>query len=119
MAVRFSDEERQRYLDAFEASGRNYAEAARKLGVARSTMQYHINQAGLDQKHEMVAMPSFVVDGDEEESIDSLLSRRRQAFDLNQTVSEEEKSGKPVQGPGLPSFVKDRKAFVSADCIEP
>ena len=40
-------------------------------------------------------------------------------FDLNQTVSEEEKSGKPVQGPGLPSFVKDRKAFVSADCIEP
>lgn len=81
MAVRFSDEERQRYLDAFEASGRNYAEAARKLGVARSTMQYHINQAGLDQKHEMVAMPSFVVDGDEEESIDSLLSRRRQAFD--------------------------------------
>ena len=61
MAVRFSDEERQRYLDAFEASGRNYAEAARKLGVARSTMQYHINQAAKGQKKAMPGLATEIV----------------------------------------------------------
>jgi hypothetical protein len=28
-------------------------------------------------------------------------------------------NGDPVQGPGLPSFVKDREAYVTEDCIKP
>jgi hypothetical protein len=45
MAQRFTDEERQRYVDAFIASGRNYAAAARMLGVSRSTVQHHVGEA--------------------------------------------------------------------------
>ena len=50
--ARLTDEERQRYVDAFEASGRNYAEAARMLGVARSTMQHHIALAEKIEKRD-------------------------------------------------------------------
>lgn len=47
MAARFTDEERRRYVDAYIASGRNYAVAARMLGVARSTVQHHVSEAGI------------------------------------------------------------------------
>ncbi len=40
-------------------------------------------------------------------------------LELNQVVSNNEKKGLMVQGPGLPSSVKDRDSFVSEDCIEP
>ncbi|CDI09830.1 DNA methyltransferase [Agrobacterium pusense] len=40
-------------------------------------------------------------------------------LELNQLVSKNEKKGIVVQGPGLPSSVKDRGSFISNDCIEP
>lgn len=40
-------------------------------------------------------------------------------FMLNQTVCDSERDGKTVQAPGLPSFVKNRSAFISTDCIAP
>ncbi|OCJ67344.1 DNA methyltransferase [Agrobacterium tumefaciens] len=40
-------------------------------------------------------------------------------LDLNRAVSEKEKRGELVQGPGLPGSVKDRTPFISSDCIEP
>lgn len=38
---------------------------------------------------------------------------------LNGDVLAAEKAGKPVEGPGLPSFVSDPKPFVSKECITP
>jgi len=40
-----------------------------------------------------------------------------QLLELNLAVAEKEKQNKPVQAPGLPAFVKDRKKFVSGDCV--
>ena len=40
-----------------------------------------------------------------------------QLLELNLSVAEKEKQGKPVQAPGLPDFVKDKKKFVSGDCV--
>lgn len=36
---------------------------------------------------------------------------------LNEEVSESEAKGRAVQGPGLPASVKDRREFVTKDCI--
>ena len=38
---------------------------------------------------------------------------------LNAQVAIAEANGDPVQGPGLPSFVKDREAYVTEDCVKP
>lgn len=38
---------------------------------------------------------------------------------LNAQFATAEANGDPVQGPGLPSFVKDREAYVTEDCIKP
>jgi hypothetical protein len=38
---------------------------------------------------------------------------------LNADVATEEENGDPVQGSGLPSFINDRDAYVSQDCIKP
>lgn len=38
---------------------------------------------------------------------------------LNALVAAAEENGDPVQGAGLPSFVNDRSAYVTGDCIEP
>jgi len=38
---------------------------------------------------------------------------------LNALVAAAEANGDPVQGAGLPSFINDRSAYVTADCIEP
>jgi hypothetical protein len=38
---------------------------------------------------------------------------------LNADVAAKEKHGDPVQGPGLPSFIKDRKNYISTDCVTP
>jgi hypothetical protein len=38
---------------------------------------------------------------------------------LNALVAAAEVNGDPVQGAGLPSFINDRSAYVTADCIEP
>lgn len=38
---------------------------------------------------------------------------------LNADVVSAEKAGRPIEGPGLPSFVNDRKPFITKDCIEP
>ena len=40
-------------------------------------------------------------------------------LDLNRKVSSREASGEPVIGPGFPSRVYDRSAFVSEDCVQP
>jgi hypothetical protein len=40
-------------------------------------------------------------------------------LDLNAQVATAEEKGDPVQGAGLPSFVNERDAYVSGDCIEP
>lgn len=41
-----------------------------------------------------------------------------QLLELNLAVAEKEKQGKPVQAPGLPDFIKDKKKFVSEDCVK-
>jgi hypothetical protein len=38
---------------------------------------------------------------------------------LNALVAAAEANGDPVQGAGLPSFINERSAYVTADCIEP
>jgi hypothetical protein len=38
---------------------------------------------------------------------------------LNAQVATAEANGDSVQGPGLPSFVKDREAYVTEDCVKP
>ena len=38
---------------------------------------------------------------------------------LNEQVAKAEANGDPVQGPGLPSFVKNREDYVTEDCIKP
>lgn len=38
---------------------------------------------------------------------------------LNADVVADEKAGKPIQGPGLPSFITNSSLFISKDCIEP
>ena len=38
---------------------------------------------------------------------------------LNAQVATAEANGDPVQAPGLPSFVNDREAYVTEDCIKP
>jgi hypothetical protein len=40
-------------------------------------------------------------------------------FELNQEVAANEAAGKPILGPGLPSYINDRDQFVSADAIQP
>jgi len=40
-----------------------------------------------------------------------------QPLELNLAVAEKEKQNKPVQSPGLPDFVKDKKKFISDDCV--
>ena len=40
-------------------------------------------------------------------------------LDLNAEVATSEENGEPVQGSGLPSFINDRNAYVSKDCIKP
>jgi hypothetical protein len=39
-------------------------------------------------------------------------------LDLNAQVAAAEANGDSVQGPGLPSFINDRKTYVSKDCIK-
>lgn len=36
---------------------------------------------------------------------------------LNKEVAEGEAAGDEIQGPGLPEFIKDRKAYITRDCI--
>ncbi len=38
-------------------------------------------------------------------------------LDLNQSVANEEDTGKTVVGPGLPAVVKNADDFVTKDCI--
>jgi hypothetical protein len=38
---------------------------------------------------------------------------------LNALVEAAEANGDPVQAPGLPSFVNDREAYVTEDCVKP
>lgn len=38
---------------------------------------------------------------------------------LNALVAAAEVNGDPVQGPGLPSFINDRSAYITQDCIRP
>jgi hypothetical protein len=38
---------------------------------------------------------------------------------LNALVEAAEANGDPMQAPGLPSFVKDREAYVTEDCVKP
>ena len=38
---------------------------------------------------------------------------------LNADVAAAEENGDPVEGPGLPSFIKKRADFISADCVTP
>jgi hypothetical protein len=38
---------------------------------------------------------------------------------LNALVAAAEANGDPVQGAGLPSFINDRTAYVTDDCIKP
>jgi len=40
-----------------------------------------------------------------------------QLLALNLAVAEKEAAEKPVQPPGLPEWVKDKKQFVSGDCV--
>ena len=40
-------------------------------------------------------------------------------LNLNAEVATSEDNGDPVQGSGLPTFIKDRDAYVSEDCIKP
>jgi hypothetical protein len=39
-------------------------------------------------------------------------------LDLNAQVATAEENGDSVQGPGLPSFINDRAAYVSKDCVK-
>jgi hypothetical protein len=50
--------------------------------------------------------------GKNEDSLQFLL-------DLNSQIAEDEEAAKPVVGPGLPSVVTNRKAFVTKDCLKP
>lgn len=83
MTVALTHEERSRIYDVYVANGRSAARAAEALGLSRGTIHHHVKrfEDGTAQKDALVTMPSFVVDGDEEEPIEALLSRRRQAFD--------------------------------------
>jgi hypothetical protein len=38
---------------------------------------------------------------------------------LNALVAAGEENGDPVRGAGLPTFINDRSAYVTGDCIEP
>lgn len=40
-------------------------------------------------------------------------------LELNAEVIAAEEAGQPVEGPGLPSIVVDRKPFITKECIEP
>jgi hypothetical protein len=39
-------------------------------------------------------------------------------LDLNAQVATAEENGDSVQGSGLPSFINDRDAYVSKDCVK-
>lgn len=52
--------------------------AARATGIARTTLQGRLMRA---EKTPALEMPSFVVDGDEEESIEDLLARKAKHFE--------------------------------------
>ena len=40
-------------------------------------------------------------------------------LELNAQVADAEEIGELVQGSGLPSFINDRDAYVTTDCIKP
>ena len=39
-------------------------------------------------------------------------------LNLNHTLAEKEENGEVIQGPGLPSFIKDASGFISDDCVK-
>lgn len=75
-----SQAELDRTLKAVQEAGSN-AKAAAILGVNESTVRRRLRDAGMSAKHDMVSMPSFVIDGDEEEPIDSILDRKAKHFE--------------------------------------
>ena len=39
-------------------------------------------------------------------------------LNLNHTLSDKEVDGEVIQGPGLPSYIKDASEFISDDCVK-
>ncbi len=97
-----SQEDIDRTRQALREGGNN-CKAAAILGVSESTIRRRLAQASIAPKHDMVSMPSFVIDGDEEEPIETLLSRRRQAFDRKIKASQARR--------WFPIHVKETKAY--------
>lgn len=86
MTIQHSDEE---IIKAFEQHG-SKAEAARQLGLHVNTYKNRYDAANrrLDNAAAMVEMPVFVIEGDEQEPIEDLISRQRKAFERKKAAAE-------------------------------
>lgn len=86
-----SDEIKRQTLAAIETHG-SAAAAARALGIPRQTFNSRYMRAKTEQPHSpLLEMPSFVIDGDEDEPIDQVIARQRKAFERKQQAAQERK----------------------------
>jgi len=86
-----TDETCRQTIEAVERLG-SIAEAAKEFGIARQTMQDRLRVAKArlgETGSKMVEMPTFVIDGDEEEDINDLLKRFRKSHDLKAKAAAE------------------------------
>lgn len=73
--------ELDRTLAVFEACNKNQTKAALALGISRGGLQDRLRKLDSAAKAEMVEMPSFVIDGDDDEPIESILDRKARHFE--------------------------------------
>ncbi|NTG73321.1 hypothetical protein G6M02_08265 [Agrobacterium rhizogenes] len=71
-------------LDALERHGGSFIKAARSIGIPRQTLQHRVETARLRELSpgmSKVEMPTFVLEGDEEEDIGDILDRKSKIFE--------------------------------------
>lgn len=81
-----SDDLLRETVAVYVANDRSQTKTAEQLNLARSTLQHRLARARerglLDNQTSMVSLPSFVLDGDEEEDIKDILNRFRKGHDI-------------------------------------
>lgn len=78
----------ERAREAVDRYGNN-VRAAAALGVSEWTIRHWLKKGPSDDEPGSLGMPIFVTDGDEDESIDDILSRQRKAFERARRSAEE------------------------------
>lgn len=86
-----SDDVLRETAAVFKATGSNQKRTAESLGIARSSLQNRLKVA--EERNliapQMVEMPAFVLDGDEEEDISVILDRMKKAQERKRKAAEE------------------------------